>query len=296
MSAWFHGESVIGDSNDEKRPRDLRKVSQHRQPAGTARARLENYSPGLRSPTSTRSLIDPEYSPRNFSRPLTYDPFADRAPSHGSYVRLAFASPTAIKHPPKKQIKPCRYRVRSNHDIKLTLRTCLPHTTNPRIRQKTIGTLVSGTLLMIVLTAYLALATSNIVPTTTFHAVFIFFILLLTMVFAHFLIRLCMLSSRLRPSKHVRKSRRYRLRNASTPIRLTQPRDEEEGLDSIDNDSVDTEKDLPAPPPAYGWWRGSVRVDPEDIRYHDPDQSDLQQTTRSLVFAGSGHAPPSYTT
>ena len=37
-----------------------------------------------------------------------------------------------------------------------------------------------------------------------------------------------------------------------------------------------------------------MRVDPEDFRYQDSDRSDLQQRTRSLVFAGSGHAPPRY--
>ena len=69
--------------------------------------------------------------------------------------------------------------------------------------------------------------------------------------------------------------------------------DEEASING--RESVDTDKDLPAPPPAYGWWRGSVRIDPEDVRYRNLEQSDLQQETRSLVFAGSGHRPPSYT-
>lgn len=60
-------------------------------------------------------------------------------------------------------------------------------------------------------------------------------------------------------------------------------------------DTDDPEQGLAVPPPAYGWWRGSIRVDPEDLRHLDPDRSELQQQTRSLIFAGSGQRPPSYT-
>ena len=61
------------------------------------------------------------------------------------------------------------------------------------------------------------------------------------------------------------------------------------------SESGGIDKDLPAPPPAYGWWRGSIRVDPGDIRYYNPDHDALHEQARSLVFAGSGHRPPSYT-
>ncbi|KAL9101275.1 MAG: hypothetical protein Q9163_003447 [Psora crenata] len=228
MSAWFHGESIMGDRKEQRRFQGTGKAPEDLQTVATARARYENYSPGLRSPTSKRSLFDQGHSPINYSRPLTSDPLMDSAPTHGLDIDLA-------------------------------------------------------------------LATSNVVPTATFHAVFIFFILLLTMIFAHFLIRLCMLSSRLGANITHKKARSYRAHATRPPIRLIQSRDEEEALPSNDRVSVDTDKDLPPPPPAYGWWRGSVRVDPEDIRYHDPDQTNLQQRTRNLVFAGSGHAPPSYT-
>lgn len=153
------------------------------------------------------------------------------------------------------------------------------------------------------------MATANAVPTTAFHVTFIFCIIVLTMIFAHFLIRLCMLTLHKRPqnmsNSKVLSSRRRR-RHRHRHRHRTQP-DLEEGLVTHDvthdggnreplcyGESDHADQRLPLPPPAYGWWRGSVRVDPEDLRHYD-DQSELQQQTRGLVFAGSGQRPPSYT-
>ena len=158
----------------------------------------------------------------------------------------------------------------------------------------------------------LAVATSNAVSTTTFHAVFIFFILLLTMIFAHFLIRLCMVT--------LRTQHRSCLRKRRPPIHTYTPEDLEVNFPQVhveasqqlsrsplrfirihreesihDDNNTTSDGAVALPPPAYGWWRGSVRIDPEDLRYHHVDHSELQQQTRSLVFAGTGHAPPSYT-
>lgn len=123
------------------------------------------------------------------------------------------------------------------------------------------------------------------------------------MIFAHYLIRLCMLTLRAQPDFARRKPvlhghrRRHRRRHdleagLRDPI-YTSRLDAQERPQSAE--SVIAGRDLPAPPPAYGWWRGSVRVDAEDIRYYQPDRNDLHQQTRSLIFAGSGHRPPSYT-
>lgn len=156
-------------------------------------------------------------------------------------------------------------------------------------------------------------------PTTAFHAVFIFFILILTIIFAHFLIRLCMLAFRPRARfRMMTKSSdmqptgpptRSHLPNCRRPIRLSPPyNDQEMALpgpnpdphsstspashsteqrDQDDLTEMDIEKALPAaPPPAYGRWRGSVRVDPE--------HPDLQQLTRQLVMAGHEHGRRGY--
>lgn len=113
--------------------------------------------------------------------------------------------------------------------------------------------------------ADVAIATSNAIPTTAFHAIFIFFILLLAMVFFHFLLRLSMNALRNRKclSRNLDDRRQgfiyqqttdaYQVQSAP----LTTGRDEDWVL-AID-DSSDIEKNVPAPPPpAYGRWRGSV--------------------------------------
>lgn len=148
------------------------------------------------------------------------------------------------------------------------------------------------------------MATANAVPTTAFHVTFIFCIIVLTMVFAHFLVRLCMLTLRDQPDWARQKSvfpTRFRHQD--------RPRDLETGLhqpaplaktassypEISDLEISRALRENTVAPPAYGWWRGSVRIDPEEMhRFHDPDQSELHQHTRSLVFAGSGQRPPSY--
>ena len=154
MSAWFHGESVMGKRDEEKRPQGLRKVTrqQEHKPVSTARARYENYSPGLRSPSSTRSLVDPGHSTVNFSRPLTYDPFIETAPSNRPYMHPAFASPATFQHPPDKARTAPGHLVKPKQDFKAQPRSYLPRTKDPRIKQKEVGTFISGTLLMVILT------------------------------------------------------------------------------------------------------------------------------------------------
>ena len=91
-----------------------------------------------------------------------------------------------------------------------------------------------------------------------FRIVFILFILILTVVFCHSLIRMCMLALRSR-----KRHRTQRLGRAGTggfaevhqPIRVMTERDVEMALEGYHDDEA---KNLPPPPPAYGLWRGSV--------------------------------------
>ena len=91
------------------------------------------------------------------------------------------------------------------------------------------------------------------------HVVLILFILVFTVFFCHSLIRLCMLA--LKPS---RRDERDRVPSRAgvggfaqphRPIRVVLARDEELGLRGAE---AEEGKNLPAPPPAYGLWRGSV--------------------------------------
>ncbi|KAL8920573.1 MAG: hypothetical protein Q9208_006195 [Pyrenodesmia sp. 3 TL-2023] len=128
-----------------------------------------------------------------------------------------------------------------------------------------IASSISGTLLILLLTIYLALAVSKSTRSTGFHVAMIVFVLVLTMTFCHCVIRLSMLSARLRA-----RERRFGIRQCSmadeedyaqpeTPIPVILARDEELGLhddaNASDNDSI---RSVQHPPPAYGLWRSSV--------------------------------------
>ena len=110
----------------------------------------------------------------------------------------------------------------------------------------------------------------------------------------------------------------------SPPMPVVLAADEEAAIDhntameDILESDHSSEKDLPAPPPIYGNWRGSVvclvpfhfihtpkpnqlilvlqRADPNLIHWQlHTNQPDVQREARELIFAGSGHRPPSYT-
>ena len=109
----------------------------------------------------------------------------------------------------------------------------------------------------------LALAISNSGSGETFHAILIMLILILTIIFCHYLIRLCMLA--LRPKgvggsgELVDQSRAGAIARPCEPIRVILARDEELGLHE-GNQVVEEDKEIavPPPPPAYGLWRCSV--------------------------------------
>ncbi|KAL8904864.1 MAG: hypothetical protein Q9207_002987 [Kuettlingeria erythrocarpa] len=128
-----------------------------------------------------------------------------------------------------------------------------------------IASLISGTLLILLLTIYLALAVSRSTQSTDFHVAMIVFVLVLTMAFCHSVIRLSMLTARLRA-----RERRLGIRQCSmaddddyaqpeTPIPVILARDEELGLhDDADANDDESLRPVQPPPPAYGLWRSSV--------------------------------------
>ena len=104
----------------------------------------------------------------------------------------------------------------------------------------------------------LALAVSKAVEGEEFHIVLILFILVIVMLLCHSLIRLCMLA------RKVSRERKPDLRNGDgvedfarieEPIQVILARDEEIG---ISGHKEDNKKEVTAPPPIYGLWRGSV--------------------------------------
>ena len=87
-------------------------------------------------------------------------------------------------------------------------------------------------------------------------------ILLLTIIFFHYLIRLCMVTWRRRSNNASRdlvaQSSPGEIARPSEPIQIILARDVELGLHGNENVEEDKEVAVPPPPPAYGLWRCSV--------------------------------------
>lgn len=147
-------------------------------------------------------------------------------------------------------------------------------------RGKALACTLSGLFLITVLAIYLALALTNRDLGQEIHVLFIMVILAITIFFCHSLIRLCMLM--LHPP--VETPRIPSMTGPDgfrpvQPIRVHLARDEELGdaqsydhsdseaeIDPTSDESL-AEKKVALPPPAYGLWRSSVRVDPNLLHW-----------------------------
>ncbi|PQE25644.1 U5 snRNP complex subunit protein [Rutstroemia sp. NJR-2017a BBW] len=161
---------------------------------------------------------------------------------------------------------------------------CLPRIRNKKIRQKILLTLV--------LAIYLALALSDKNETQEFHVLLILIILIITIFFCHSLIRLCMmiinppaegdpgrqrLPSMVGPSGYA---------ETSVPIPVALARDEEAA--GIESEATKV------PPPAYGLWRESVRVDPNRIYWQRNEAPLNRSLSRLSERPSTANRPPSY--
>ncbi|KAF2458317.1 hypothetical protein BDY21DRAFT_284273, partial [Lineolata rhizophorae] len=112
------------------------------------------------------------------------------------------------------------------------------------------------------------------------HVLFILVILCTTIIFCHSLIRLCMLAIRPQSALADEENQQPRIPSMTgpegfhpiRPIRVHLARDEEiangEDDEGAAREGAETaEKGLMAPPPAYGLWRSSVRVDPNLLHW-----------------------------
>ncbi len=133
------------------------------------------------------------------------------------------------------------------------------------VKSKLIGCVLSGLVLFIVLSIYLSLAlSSRRPPGQEFHVIFILIILLITILFCHSLVRLCMIvlltTPPARPKRnHLGVAARH---SSGMDLRVI---DLERGQPvathgqgvNVDAEMVDA-MPLEPPPPAYGLWRGSI--------------------------------------
>ncbi|KAH8601986.1 hypothetical protein B0O99DRAFT_500749 [Bisporella sp. PMI_857] len=166
---------------------------------------------------------------------------------------------------------------------------------NRKIRSKLLSCFVSGLFLTLILTIYLALALSKRNERQEFHVMLILVILLTTIFFCHSLIRLCMmlihppqedeipeLPETVGPGGYA---------NPANPIRVALARDEEAA--GIESEATKY------PPPAYGLWRESVRVDPNRIFWQRNETAHLERensrdSDRAEPRPGTANRPPSY--
>ena len=160
-SSFFHGESVVADSPStysRTSPRNSNKTG-HR----SFRARIEESNPTLRSPTSTRSLIDTVSPPLATYSPITSDEFAQfQQRDRHNLPPLAHTRPQrtsgelrrAERHLERAIDRSRRRQGRRrtntvNKAGKKGKRKCFPAVLNPKIRRKLFGSLISAMILSI---------------------------------------------------------------------------------------------------------------------------------------------------
>ncbi|KAI9677191.1 MAG: hypothetical protein M1829_002765 [Trizodia sp. TS-e1964] len=173
-------------------------------------------------------------------------------------------------------------------------RPCFPALARKVVRNKILVCLLSGGVLVILLTLYLGMAISQTGRPQLFHVIFILIILAVTIVFCHALIRVCMLALADPAEARRQQARRDgRFVLPKGPIRVTTVQDDIESAAA---------KLPPPPPPAYGLTRCSVRANP-DLFYWQrnedaPPVSEPESiaTTQAGVPVNGYYAPrpPSY--
>ncbi|KAF3002394.1 hypothetical protein E8E13_002292 [Curvularia kusanoi] len=183
----------------------------------------------------------------------------------------------------------------------------MPFVRGTAARGKLMACIISGTFLLTVLTTYLAIALTNKDIGQEIHILFILLLLSITIFFCHSLIRLCMLilnpPPAPAPSLPVPNLTAQEGFQPVVPIHVRLARDEaldDETRGENDMEGRDPEKEvLPPPPPAYGLWRSSVRVDPNLLHWQRVEESRAQSAISmprsrngSVVAAATHDGPP----
>lgn len=147
--------------------------------------------------------------------------------------------------------------------------------------------------------ADLALALSNVISGLQVHIFMIVVGIILVMAFAYATVRLCM---------HILRPPRYSVsRTASNTIVAPEEpipivlRSDEEQLSEDETGGIPKDTVLPLPPPAYGLWRGSTRMDPNLIHWRKVETSQAEavppeRNTLNSQRPPSPYRPPSYAT
>ncbi|KAJ4292505.1 hypothetical protein N0V90_009167 [Kalmusia sp. IMI 367209] len=196
------------------------------------------------------------------------------------------------RHRRRKHHRHQRQWVRRKHEKQ----GCMPFVRGTAARGKLVACMISGLFLATVLAIYLALALSRHDLGQEVHVLFIMIVLATTIFFCHALIRLCMLilhppaENPDRPSipnmtgpEGFHPIRPIRVHLARDEDLANSYSDEEEEIEGEGrNRGEDAEKEnVKLPPPAYGLWRSSVRVDPNLLHWQRVDADGAPDVPRS---------------
>ncbi|OAX84747.1 hypothetical protein ACJ72_00886 [Emergomyces africanus] len=178
-----------------------------------------------------------------------------------------------------------------------------PGMTSRNARKKLAHSSLAGFLLMTTFIIYLALSLSNTVTRREFHIVLILVLTILLIYFCHSFICFFMLAWR--PARGhllpVTSSRVGTLGYAQPdqPIPIILARDEEIAMDVDTNNRTGGNNSNVAgvtpPPPAYGLWRNSVKINPNLVHWQRREQTSSQRRSTQNENVNDGlHRPPSY--
>ncbi|ROV95666.1 hypothetical protein VMCG_07558 [Cytospora schulzeri] len=141
---------------------------------------------------------------------------------------------------------------------------CFPWVRNRKMRSQILQCVVSSLFLICLLAVYLALSVTKNIKGSEFTVLMVLVILVFAIFFLQALVRLCMLIHRRKASENER--RRHRLPKSYGPSGYAVPRKPIRVVLARDEEAVGIESETTKTnPPAYGLWRESVRVDPNQI-------------------------------
>ncbi|EZF33045.1 hypothetical protein H109_01615 [Trichophyton interdigitale MR816] len=309
LSALFAGASPgsCGMENSHKPSRPSPPEIRMYAPGSDGSVRGErNISSGRRSISSTGSVIDSNASPNDsilpFSPPCTESgghitslQTQQRVEDHihigGVLLNWIRRSVEARSQQPKH--KPSRNTLAGR------LLCIRPRAKARSTRRKLIDCAVSGILLASVLTTYLVLAVTSSGKKFEFHIILIIALMACTVYFCHSLIRLLMTAKR----RQVRRRRVHydqptrdpdmveSFTHIDRPIPVIFATDLEMGLGTGAEENENKPGQVSIPPPAYGLWRGSVKMDPSRLYWQ---RIDPQKPNRCHSQSMGEPRPPSY--
>ncbi|OBT60594.1 hypothetical protein VE03_10004 [Pseudogymnoascus sp. 23342-1-I1] len=274
------------------------------------------------SPTMSSMSSSPvEYPPANY-RPLTRDTFraiqpgmpialpplsrqntAERLRQFSGADREELVLVEAISRRDPRQKNKKRRRQKKPRAHTQSRGSCFSGITSVVLRRKAMHCTISAMFLIIILSLYLGLALSTHSISQEFHVLLILVILGLTIFFLHSFVTLVILLLKPRsgdgfiPDMENMHVSPLGYATPVVPIRVTLGRDEEAliGSRSAPDEANTNAKAIAPPPPAYGLWRESVRVDPDRLFWARNAAAPRHESHDQIREEGEApRRPPSY--